>query len=54
MSLNSEQKSAAEVAAKYSLILAGPGTGKTTTLVGRYSELLNREFSPETILCCTF
>ena len=41
MNLNAEQKAAAEVTSRHALILAGPGTGKTTALVGRYAELLN-------------
>ena len=36
------------------LILAGPGTGKTTTLVGRFLYLLKQGVKPEEIICCTF
>lgn len=36
------------------LVLAGPGTGKTTTLVGRYLHLVNSGANPNSILCCTF
>ena len=54
MNLNNEQTLAAKVSSSRSLILAGPGTGKTTALVGRFDELLKRGVSPETILCCTF
>ena len=54
MNLNAEQKAAAEVTSRHALILAGPGTGKTTALVGRYAELLKRDVSPSSILCCTF
>ena len=54
MNLNQEQKQAATVTAKNSLILAGPGTGKTTTLVARYKKLIEQGASPQSILCCTF
>ena len=54
MNLNAEQKTAAEVTSRHALILAGPGTGKTTALVGRYAELLKRDVPPSSILCCTF
>ena len=36
------------------LVLAGPGTGKTTTLVGRYLHLLNENVNPSGIICTTF
>ena len=54
MDLNTEQKTAAEISSKHSLILAGPGTGKTTALVARYQHLLNQGIEPSSILCCTF
>jgi len=40
--LNDEQRAAAEATGKHTLVLAGAGTGKTTTLVGRYAFLLNQ------------
>ena len=52
--MNQEQKNAAEHLGSPLLVLAGPGTGKTTTLVGRYEFLLNEAFNSEEILCCTF
>ena len=52
--LNKQQLKATSIQSKYSLILAGPGTGKTTALVGRFSHLLESGFQPQTILCCTF
>jgi DNA helicase-2/ATP-dependent DNA helicase PcrA len=52
--LNSEQKIAAEYMDGPALVLAGPGTGKTTTLVGRYQFLLANGVAPEKILSCTF
>ncbi len=52
--LNSEQLSASQIEAKRSLILAGPGTGKTTALVGRFAHLIKLGVDPKSILCCTF
>ena len=52
--MNQEQKNAAEHLGSPLLVLAGPGTGKTTTLVGRYEFLLNKAFNSEEILCCSF
>ena len=36
------------------LVLAGPGTGKTFTVIHRISAMLKRGVKPETILCLTF
>ena len=33
---------------------AGPGTGKTTTLVARYEHLIKQGVPAQCILCCTF
>ncbi|MDA8586530.1 UvrD-helicase domain-containing protein [Rhodobacteraceae bacterium] len=52
--LNEEQKLAAEHEGKALLLKAGPGTGKTQTLVGRLSVLNNRSVEPESILLLTF
>ena len=52
--LNAEQLRAAQIEAKHSLILAGPGTGKTTALVGRFTHLIKSGVEPKSILCCTF
>ena len=54
MDLNSEQQIAAQYMDGPTLVLAGPGTGKTTTLVGRYQHLLANGVSAEKILSCTF
>jgi DNA helicase II / ATP-dependent DNA helicase PcrA len=54
MELNLNQKTAAEHATGHALVLAGPGTGKTATLIGRYRYLLSAGTEPEKILCCTF
>lgn len=52
--LNDEQKWAAEHDGKALLLKAGPGTGKTQTLIGRLSVLKNRGVDPESILLLTF
>ena len=54
MNLNPEQIRAAEHDKGPMLVLAGPGTGKTATLVGRYAMLKDRGVKPPSILCCTF
>ena len=51
--LNDEQK-IASIADRRTLVLAGPGTGKTTTLISRYEYLLQQGITPEEIICCTF
>ena len=52
--MNIEQKAAAQHIDGPLLVLAGPGTGKTTTLVGRYQFLITQKVNPEKIICCTF
>lgn len=52
--LNDEQKRAAEHNGKAFLLKAGPGTGKTQTLVGRLAGLKDRGVDPESILLLTF
>ena len=52
--LNKEQLEASEIKDDRVLVLAGPGTGKTTTLVNRYKYLINEGIKPEEIICCTF
>ena len=52
--LNKEQLEASEIKDDRVLVLAGPGTGKTTTLVSRYKYLINQGIKPEEIICCTF
>ena len=52
--LNKEQLQASEIKDDRVLVLAGPGTGKTTTLVSRYKYLLDQGNKPEEIACCTF
>ena len=36
------------------LVLAGPGTGKTFTIVERIKNMLQKGINPEKILCLTF
>ena len=52
--LSPEQKEAAEYLDGPLLLRAGPGTGKTQTLVGRLNFLKKQEIAPETILVLTF
>ncbi|MDO8608790.1 MAG: ATP-dependent helicase [Phaeospirillum sp.] len=52
--LDPEQRIAAEASAASVLVLAGPGTGKTTTLVGRYLHLLERGDAPARLFVSTF
>ena len=54
MGLNIEQQEAATYSTGPALILAGPGTGKTTTLVGHYHHLLDSKIDPREIICSTF
>ena len=52
--MNLDQKNAAENIGSPTLVIAGPGTGKTTTLIERYKYLLSKGIAPEQITCCTF
>lgn len=52
--LDDSQKRAAEAESGSLLIEAGPGTGKTSTLVGRVLHLLKKSVKAENILCLTF
>src|SRR5919202_6128382 len=52
--LNPEQRAAAMHPAGPLLILAGAGTGKTTTLCARVAWLVGQGVSPERILLLTF
>ena len=54
MNLNPEQLRAAQQDAQNVLVLAGPGTGKTTALIGRYTHLIKTGVNPDQIFCCTF
>ncbi len=52
--LNKEQTIASEINHERVLVLAGPGTGKTTTLISRYKYLIKNGIKPDEIICCTF
>lgn len=53
--LDNEQKSAILNADKNTLIIAGAGSGKTLTLVGKIKYLINiKNIKPEQILCISF
>jgi DNA helicase II / ATP-dependent DNA helicase PcrA len=52
--LNDRQREAASFGDSPLRVLAGPGTGKTTTLSARVEFLLEREVPPERILLLTF
>ncbi len=52
--LSDEQKEAVSSPFKYTLVVGGPGTGKSQTLVGRLIHLIDRDVAPEGILITTF
>ena len=53
--LNEEQKKAAEHTAGPCMVLAGPGTGKTTIIVHRLAQLIHsKAVNPENLLVVTF
>ena len=56
MELNTNQRKAAEYQgpAKHLLVLAGAGTGKTRTIIGRTIYLLRQNISAKTIVLLTF
>jgi superfamily I DNA/RNA helicase/Zn-dependent peptidase ImmA (M78 family) len=54
LALDRSQREAAEVAEGPTLVTAGPGTGKTRTLVARILFLLRQGVPPERILALTF
>lgn len=54
MALNERQIEAARYVGGPSLIVAGPGTGKTSTLTDKYANLLRAGERPDRIMCLTF
>jgi DNA helicase-2/ATP-dependent DNA helicase PcrA len=52
--LNAGQKEAVRKTARPALVVAGPGTGKTLTIVNRIAHLIYQGVSPENILAVTF
>lgn len=54
LTLDESQKAAAHSTHTPLLVAAGPGTGKTRTLVGRILHLLNEDVAPDKIVALTF
>ncbi len=54
MEFNSEQLAAAEHRDGHALVLAGAGTGKTRTIIGRAAYLMKQGVNPKRILMLTF
>lgn len=52
--LNPEQKRAITSTSPHIVIIAGPGTGKTKTLIARIKRLISDKVPPEKILAITF
>ncbi len=53
--LDEQQRSSILNAKKYSLIVAGAGSGKTLTLIGKIKYLMEvKKIKPEEILCISF
>ena len=52
--LNPAQREAVLTGASHNLVLAGAGTGKTTTIVARVRHLLRQGASPDRVLAITF
>ena len=53
--LDEEQKMAAKSQEKYNMIIAGAGSGKTLTMIGKINYLLKiKHVNPEDILCISF
>lgn len=54
MALNDQQKKAAAHPSGHAIVLAGPGTGKTLTLVARHAYLRSRGVPAESVMVVTF
>jgi DNA helicase II / ATP-dependent DNA helicase PcrA len=52
--LNPEQQKVADHFAARALVIAGPGSGKTSTITARVGQLLLHSVPPQSILCLTF
>lgn len=54
MELNDQQLEAVRYEGKYSIILSGPGAGKTTVIVEKIKYMISNRIDPSTILMLTF
>lgn len=54
MQLNDEQKMAIESTSLNTIVIAGAGTGKTSTIIGRVNYLLEHDVHPESVLILSF
>jgi superfamily I DNA/RNA helicase len=54
MALNPHQEQVANHFESRALVIAGPGSGKTSTITARIGRLLGRGVMPSAILCLTF
>ena len=52
--LDKEQMEAVCSNSKYVLVVAGAGSGKTTTIIGRIKYLIQNGVNPDEILCISF
>ena len=52
--LNDEQKLAIKSTSMNTIVIAGAGTGKTSTIIGRVNYLLEQDVNPESILILSF
>jgi len=52
--INREQAAAASHRSGHAIVLAGPGTGKTSTLVARHAWLRSKGVAPDSIVAVTF
>lgn len=53
-SLNVAQKAAVEYISGHSIVVAGPGSGKTRVITYKIAYLIEQGFDPNSILCMTF
>ena len=51
---NKMQQKAIDILKGQIMLIAGPGTGKTFTIIERIKNMLNQGIAPEKILCLTF
>ena len=51
---NEQQQKAIDILDGSVMLLAGPGTGKTFTVIQRIEKMLEKGIEPSSILCLTF